>query len=123
MKKLLTVCGLVWHVIYYVFSLLSLGKYEYIAQEVGRAFAYWIYAMITSLIVIGIYFFDGVFSFIRCSNVFNTIKLCLAVALIPLCVFVGCSAGVMNSIIWNSVFAVAFVMQIVSLFAKNEVGQ
>ncbi len=119
MKKVLTIIGLALHLIYYVFAILSLGDYEYIGYGVGKAFAFWIYAMLISLIVIGVYLADGIVSFVKRRRTFELLKLILIALSFPVCVCVGCSAGVANSIIWNIYFAIVFVMQITSLFVKE----
>lgn len=49
MKKALTVFGLILHIAYYIFAVLSLGDYEYKGYGVGKAFTFWLFAMIISL--------------------------------------------------------------------------
>ena len=123
MKKALTIFGLILHIAYYIFAVLSLGDYEYKGYGVGKAFTFWLFAMIISLHCIFIYLINAIVCIVMSRKMFNILKLTLILCAFPLCVFVGCAAGVANSIIWNIYFAIIFVIQIISLFVKNEAKQ
>lgn len=118
MKKVLLSIGLSIHIFYIVLAILSLGDYEYSGHGVGRAFAFWIYAMMVAMPIIGIYLAEGILSFVKCGKYLSLIKLIVVCILVPLYVFVGCSAGMVQSVIWNTYFFAVFVIQIVSLFTK-----
>ena len=89
----------------------------------GKAFTFWLFAMIISLHCIFIYLINAIVCIVMSRKMFNILKLTLILCAFPLCVFVGCAAGVVNSIIWNIYFAIIFVIQIISLFVKNETNQ
>ena len=116
MKRILTVIGLTLHVIYYVFAVLSLGEYGYSGHGVGKAFAFWIYAMLTAIVVVVIYLIDGAITILKNRRRFFVIRQIVLALLVPLCLRVGCTAGAVYSAIWNSIFAAVFLMQITSLF-------
>jgi len=115
--------GLIFHIIYYVFAILSLGDYEYAGHGMGQAFKFWIYSLLIALIVIVIYLPDGIMAFTENRKLFNTLKFTFIVVTVPLWIFVGCGTGVANLTIWNIYFTLVFVIQIVSLFVKNESKQ
>lgn len=120
MKKILTIAGLILHIVYYVFALLSLGNYEYSGDGIGRAFAYWIYAMCVALLSIGIYYIDAFWSILLSRKPFQILKFIVILLAAPLCLLVGGSAGAANSMIWNVYFAFVFAVQVISLFVKSE---
>ena len=122
-KKLVTFIGLAAHVLYYVLALLSLGDYEYSGHGMGRAFGYWILAMLVAVIVIAVYFSEAMYSVITHVCAFNVLKLLLVLAAVPLWVYIGCAVGVRNSIIWNTFFAILFGLEILSLFVKDRLKQ
>lgn len=119
MKKILTIIGLLLHIIYYVFAILSLGDYEYSGYGHGTAFAYWVYAMAISILIIIIYIAESIISLINSQRTFNIIKLIVVIALVPLVYYVGGTADTVCSIIWNIYFTVVFILEIISLFIKN----
>lgn len=119
MRKALLSIGITFHIIYFVFAILSLNDYDYAGYGVGKAFAFWIYAMLVSFLVIIIYLIEAIKTFAKSKKAFNAFKLIAIILLIPLCVFVGCSAGVVQSAIWNIYFFTIFVIQIISLFVKQ----
>ena len=123
MNKILTVVGLIFHIIYYMLAILSLGEYEYIGYGVGKAFRFWIYAMLISLIIITVYLTDGIIAFVKNRKLFNILKLIFIIVTVPFYIFVGCSTGIANSIIWNIYFAIVFIIQIISLFVKRGIKQ
>ena len=118
MKKILLSIGFILHIIYYIFAILSLGDFEYSGYGIGQAFAFWIYAMIISIPVVIIYLIEGIKTFLICRNLFNFLKLIVVIILIPLFLFIGSSAGVVESVIWNLYFCIVFVIQFISLFVK-----
>ena len=119
MKKTLLSIGMIFHIIYYIFAVLSLVDYDYMGYGVGKAFAFWIYAMIVSFPVIVFYLIEALRTFIKRKKIFNLLKLIAVIILVPLCIFVGCTSGVLESIIWNIYFFIIFVVQFISLFFKH----
>ena len=111
--------GMTFHIIYFVFAVLSLGDYEYSGHGVGKAFAYWIYAIIFAFPTVAFYLVDAITTFIKRKRTFNIIKLVVMSLLIP-ALSIGTSAGVKQSIIWNTYFISVFVFQFISLFIKQK---
>ncbi len=123
MRKVLTMVGLVLHIIYYIFAILSLGNYEYAGYGVGKAFAFWIYATIISLPCLSIYLIDAIKSILTNKKIFNILKLVIIVLAVPLWRTLGGSGNVVCLIIWNIYFAIVFFIQIMSLFVKCDKNQ
>lgn len=120
MKKKLTIAGLILHIVYYIFAILSLGDYAYSGYGVGLKFAYWLYAMCFALFCIGIYYIDVFWSILLSRKPFQILKFIVILLAAPLCLLVGGSAGAANAIIWNVYFAFVFAVQVISLFVKSE---
>ena len=112
MKNRLLKAGLILHIIYYVLAILSLGNYEYSGEGIGAAFAFWIYAMLISIPCIIVYIIEAIKSIIKKRNFFNVLKLILVIGLVPMLWYIGGSAEILCSIVWNVYFAVIFAMQI-----------
>ena len=118
MRKVLLSVGLSIHIIYIVLAILSLGDYEYSGHGIGKAFAFWIYAMMIAMPVVGIYLVEGILSFVKHRNRVNFLKLVAVGILVPLHLYVGSSAGTVQFVVWNTYFLMIFAIQIVFLFIK-----
>lgn len=119
MRRLLTVSGLVLQVLYFVFTALSYGEYEYSGAGVGKGFAFMIYSIIAAVLCLGVYLAEVVYAFVKKYSVFNLVKLLAVIGSIPLCYF--CIGGdVVSAMIWNAYFVGVFLLETVALFCKNE---
>ncbi len=115
MKIALTISGLGLQVVYYILAVLSLCNYEYSGHGIGKAFAFWIYAMLTASLCVLIYCVEAVYTQQKDKSRFHTIKLVSVILAIPLLVFIGMTAAPVCSVIWNIYFIGLFLLEIVSL--------
>lgn len=115
----MTKLGIALHTLYYVLTVLSLFDYNYRGYGVGKAFLFWILAVIVSFPIVLLYLGDGIRDFIKCKNAFSIIKLVAVILLVPLSLLCGTSAGVVESVVWNVYFFAVFVIQLLSLFSKH----
>ena len=120
MKRKAAAFGLLCHVISYYFGFLSLGNYSYAGKGVSPAFGYWIYCIINALLCLLFYLYDALRLVTYKRSFFNIFRMILVILAGFLCLFVGGSLGVMNSIIWQSYFAIVFVVQILSMFVIKQ---
>ncbi|MBO7519223.1 MAG: hypothetical protein J6T73_00450, partial [Clostridia bacterium] len=117
-KKTLVIIGLSFHIVYYIFAILSLGNYGYTGTGNSPNFQFWIYAMIISLPCVILYTIDAVKSLVKQRTPFIFARSFYIFSAIPLLVFIGATLGVTESIIWNIYFGVLFILELVSLFLK-----
>ena len=85
---------------------------------VSRSFAFWAFAVITSMLSLIFYFIDAVISvvkaFLRINPIFNIVLAVLLVGAIPMMLFVGAKLGI-NIYIYFSYYLTIFVLEIVSI--------
>ena len=85
---------------------------------VSKSFAFWVYAVITSMLSLIFYFVDAVISvvkaFLRIHPIFNIVLALLLVGAIPMMLFVGAKLGI-NIYIYFSYYLAIFVLEIVSI--------
>lgn len=115
MKKL-TVVGLLLQIVYYVLLVLSLGDYEYSGVGVGRAFAYWIYAIITAIPCVLCYLIPAVHRFQTDKSRHSRIMTAATVIGFLLLLTIGSAGDTAMAIVWNIYFLALFVLEIRSLF-------
>jgi hypothetical protein len=99
--------------------ILSLCDYDYAGEGIGKAFKFWISAIVVALVVIVLYSIESISCFIKCRKAFNAFKLLSVILLIPFYFLFVSSANVIDYIIWNVCFFAVFVVQIISLFVKR----
>ena len=85
---------------------------------VSKSFAFWVYAVLTSILSLIFYFVDAVISvvkaFLRIHPMFNIALALLLVGAIPMMLFVGAKLGI-NIYIYFSYYLTIFVLEIVSI--------
>ena len=85
---------------------------------VSRSFAFWVFAVITSMLSLIFYFIDAVFSiikaFMKIHPIFNIVLALLLIGAIPMMLFVGGKLGI-NIYIYFSYYLSIFVLEIVSI--------
>ena len=85
---------------------------------VSKSFAFWVFAVITSMFSLIFYFIDAVMSavkaFLRIHTAFNIVLALLLVGAIPMMLFVGAELGI-NIYIYFSYYLTIFVLEIVSI--------
>ena len=85
---------------------------------VSKSLAFWVYAVITSMLSLIFYFIDAVLSvvkaFLRIHTIFNIVLALLLVGAIPMMLFVGAKLGI-NIYIYFSYYLTIFVLEIVSI--------
>ena len=85
---------------------------------VSKSFAFWVYAVLTSILSLIFYFVDAVISvvkaFLRIHPIFNIELALLLVGAIPMMLFVGAKLGI-NIYIYFSYYLTIFVLEIVSI--------
>ena len=86
---------------------------------VSKSFAFWAYAVITSILSLIYYFVDAVISvvkaFLRIHPIFNIVLALFLVGAIPMMLFVGAKLGIINIYIDFSYYLTIFVLEIVSI--------
>ncbi len=85
---------------------------------VSKSFAFWVYAVLTSILSLIFYFVDAVISVVkallRIHPIFNIVLALLLVGAIPMMLFVGAKLGI-NIYIYFSYYLTIFVLEIVSI--------
>ena len=85
---------------------------------VSKSFAFWVFAVITSMLSLIFYFIDAVFSiikaFMKIHPIFNIVLALLLIGAIPMMLFVGGKLGI-NIYIYFSYYLAIFVLEIVSI--------
>ena len=85
---------------------------------VSKSFAFWVFAVLTSILSLIFYFVDAVISvvkaFLRIHPIFNIVLALLLVCAIPMMLFVGAKLGI-NIYIYFSYYLTIFVLEIVSI--------
>ena len=85
---------------------------------VSKSFAFWVYAVLTSILSLIFYSVDAVISvvkvFLRIHPIFNIVLALLLVGAIPMMLFVGAKLGI-NIYIYFSYYLTIFVLEIVSI--------
>ena len=85
---------------------------------VSKSFAFWVYAVITSMLSLIFYFVDAVISvvkaFLRIHPIFNIVLALLLVGAIPMMLFVGAKLGI-NIYIYFSYYLAMLILEIVSI--------
>ena len=85
---------------------------------VSRSFAFWVFAVITSMLSLIFYFIDAVMSVVKAlmkiHTIFNIVLALLLVGAIPMMLFVGAKLGI-NIYIYFSYYLAIFVLEIVSI--------
>ena len=85
---------------------------------VSKSFAFWVYAVLTSILSLIFYFVDAVISvvkaFLRIHPIFNIVLALLLVGAIPMMLFVGVKLGI-NIYIYFSYYLTIFVLEFVSI--------
>ena len=87
-------------------------------RGVSKSFAFWVYAVIASILSLIFYFIDAVMSivkvFLKIHPIFNTVLALLLFGTIPMMLFVGAKLGI-NIYIYFSYYLAIFVLEIVSI--------
>ena len=85
---------------------------------VSRSFAFWVFAVIVSMISLLFYAVDVIYSvvkiFVKINPIFNFILAVILIGAIPMVIFVGGGLGI-NIYIWFSYYLLMFVLEIVSI--------
>ncbi len=85
---------------------------------VSKSFAFWVYAVLTSILSLIFYFVDAVISvvkaFLRIHPIFNIVLAVMLFGAIPMMLFVGAKLGI-NIYIYFSYYLAIFVLEIVSI--------
>ena len=85
---------------------------------VSKSFAFWVFAVLTSILSLIFYFVDAVISVVkallRIHPIFNIVLALLLVGAIPMMLFVGAKLGI-NIYIYFSYYLTIFVLEIVSI--------
>ena len=85
---------------------------------VSKSFAFWVYAVLTSILSLIFYFVDAVISvvkaFLRIHPIFNIVLALLLVGAIPMMLFVGAKLGI-NIYIYFSYYLAMLILEIVSI--------
>ena len=85
---------------------------------VSKSFAFWVYAVITSILSLIFYFVDAVMSVIKAimkiHPIFNIVLAVMLFGAIPMMLFVGAKLGI-NIYIYFSYYLAVFVLEIVSI--------
>ena len=85
---------------------------------VSKSFAFWVFAVITSMLSLIFYFIDAVFSiikaFMKIHPIFNIVLALLLIGAIPMMLFVGGKLGI-NIYIYFSYYLLIFVFEIISI--------
>ena len=99
-------------------AIFSLGLLITAFIGVSKSFAFWVYAVLTSILSLIFYFVDAVISvvkaFLRIHPIFNIVLALLLVGAIPMMLFVGVKLGI-NIYIYFSYYLTIFVLEIVSI--------
>ena len=97
--------------------IVSVNEVE-LESGVSKSFAFWVYAVLTSILSLIFYFVDAVISvvkaFLRIHPIFNIVLALLLVGAIPMMLFVGAKLGI-NIYIYFSYYLTIFVLEIVSI--------
>ena len=93
---------------------------------VSRSFAFWVFAVITSMLSLIFYFIDAVFSiikaFMKIHPIFNIVLALLLIGAIPMMLFVGGKLGI-NIFIYFSYYLSIFVLEIISIIKHIKLSQ
>ena len=93
---------------------------------VSKSFAFWAFAVITSMLSLIFYFIDAVFSiikaFMKIHPIFNIVLALLLIGAIPMMLFVGGKLGI-NIYIYFSYYLLIFVFEIISIIKHIKLSQ
>ena len=93
---------------------------------VSKSFAFWVYAVLTSILSLIFYFVDAVISVVkallRIHPIFNIVLALLLVGAIPMMLFVGAKLGI-NIYIYFSYYLTIFVLEIVSIIKHIKIRE
>ena len=93
---------------------------------VSKSFAFWVFAVITSMLSLIFYFIDAVFStikaFMKIHPIFNIVLALLLIGAIPMMLFVGGKLGI-NIFIYFSYYLSIFVLEIISIIKHIKLSQ
>ncbi len=85
---------------------------------VSRSFAFWVYAVITSMLSLVFYFIDAIWSIakaiMKIDPIFNIVLAFLLLGTIPMMLFVGGKLGI-NIYIYFSYYLAIFVLEVISI--------
>lgn len=85
---------------------------------VSRSFAFWVYAVITSMLSLVFYFIDAIWSIakaiMKIDPIFNIVLAFLLLGTIPMMLFVGGKLGI-NIYIYFLYYLAIFVLEVVSI--------
>ena len=91
-----------------------------------RSFAFWVFAVITSMLSLIFYFIDAFFSiikaFMKIHPIFNIVLALLLIGAIPMMLFVGGKLGI-NIFIYFSYYLSIFVLEIISIIKHIKLSQ
>ena len=84
----------------------------------SKAFGFWMFGSIVSVVSMIFYFIDAILSaikvFMKIHPVFNAILSVMLIAALPMSIIVGGSLGI-NIYIWNAYYLVIFILEVVSI--------
>ena len=93
---------------------------------VSKSFAFWVFAVITSMLSLIFYFIDAVFStikaFMKIHPIFNIVLALLLIGATPMMLFVGGKLGI-NIYIYFSYYLSIFVLEIISIIKHIKLSQ
>ena len=114
MKKTIGVIGLSLHIISYalfIIAIITAGDYS---------ISLWYFSVLVAGLAIVFYLIDAIKASSISSKAIIKIKLILADLALPVLIFCGTSIYFVPFIIWNVLFAVLFIIEIITLFIKLE---
>lgn len=84
----------------------------------SKAFGFWMFGSIVSVVSMIFYFIDAILSaikvFMKIHPVFNAILSVMLIAALPMSIIVGGSLGI-NIYIWNAYYLAIFILEVVSI--------
>ena len=106
-------------------SIVSIDEVEP-EMGVSKSFAFWVFAVITSMLSLIFYFIDAVMSIVKAilkiHPVFNIVLAVMLLGAIPMMLFVGGKLGI-NIFIYFSYYLSIFVLEIISIIKHIKLSQ
>lgn len=117
-RKILTGCGTVFQILYFYFTVLSCGRYEYTEEGYGKAFLYMIFSILVLIPCLAIFLADTIWSYAKNRRSFDLLRLIAVLLSVPVAMFcIG--YGLVVTILWNGYFLGVLALNIVSFFLKG----
>ena len=117
-KFFLTGCGMAFHVLYFYFTFLSFGNYEYSGEGHSKGFQYMLLSILALFPCLLLYLIDGILAFAKNRRRIDLLRFLALLVCIPFALWcIG--YGVVPTILWNVYFLLILVWQTVSLFLRS----